>query len=165
MITDLEKENVIRTKRAKRWRKVVFQRSTRTVSPVSRAHRCVLLLGDHRRGGRPEIREAVPLPIPLWKSFPHLLACPFAPIPHGIAHHLSCLAAEGHPNPGVVGFVKHKRPEPIGFQNGGRGILRSGGERSGTHRWKLSSFFLIQVETVVRETPNVRVRPRKLLRS
>jgi hypothetical protein len=35
MITDLEKENVMRTKRASGFRKVVFQRSTWAVSPVS----------------------------------------------------------------------------------------------------------------------------------
>jgi hypothetical protein len=35
MITDLEKERVMRTKRARRWRKVLFQRSTWAVSPVS----------------------------------------------------------------------------------------------------------------------------------
>src|SRR5258708_14154754 len=32
-------------------------------------------------------------------------------------------------------------------------------------RRKLNSFFLIQLDTVVRETPTVRVRPRRLLRS
>jgi hypothetical protein len=32
-------------------------------------------------------------------------------------------------------------------------------------RQKLSDFFLIQLETVVREMPKVRVRPRRLLRS
>src|SRR6266700_4915043 len=35
MTTDLEKESVMRTKRARRWRSVLFQRSTWAVSPVS----------------------------------------------------------------------------------------------------------------------------------
>ena len=33
--TDLEKDNVMRTKRARRWRNVLFHRSTWAVSPVS----------------------------------------------------------------------------------------------------------------------------------
>ena len=35
MTTDLENDNVMRTKRASRWRRVLFQRSTWAVSPVS----------------------------------------------------------------------------------------------------------------------------------
>ena len=95
------------------------------------AHGCVLLLRDHRRVGRPEIREAMPLPIPLWNGFPQPLTCLFAPIPHGIGHHLPCLATEGNPNPGVVRFFEHKRPELIQFQDGGRGIFGVRGEQSG----------------------------------
>ncbi len=37
--------------------------------------------------------------------------------------------------------------------------------QSGPQRRKLRYFFLIQPDTVVREIPKVRVRPRKLLRS
>ncbi len=48
MISDLENERVMRTKRASRWRNVFFQRSTWAVSPVSQAHRRVLLLRDDR---------------------------------------------------------------------------------------------------------------------
>jgi hypothetical protein len=33
--TDLEKDNVMQTKQARRWRSVLFQRSTWAVSPVS----------------------------------------------------------------------------------------------------------------------------------
>ena len=44
--TDLENDNVMRTKRASRWRRVLFQPSTWAVSPVSQAHRRVLLLRD-----------------------------------------------------------------------------------------------------------------------
>ena len=75
------------------------------------------------------------------------------------------LATEGNPNPGVVRFFEHKRPELIQFQDRGRGIFGVRGEQSGPQRRKLGYFFLIQLETVVRETPKVRVRPRKLLRS
>jgi len=60
---------------------------------------------------------------------------------------------------------EHKRPELIQFQDGGRGIFGIWSEQRGSQRLKLSYFFLIQLETVVREIPKVRVRPRKLLRS
>ena len=42
------------------------------------------------------------------------------------------LAAEGHPNPGVVGFFEHKRPQFIQFQRGGSGIFWIGGKQGGT---------------------------------
>ncbi len=83
------------------------------------SHRCVLLLWDHRRVGRPERRFAVPLPIPLRNRFPQPLACPFAPITHRISDHLSRLAAQGNPHPEVVRFFEHKRPQSIGFQDRG----------------------------------------------
>ena len=78
---------------------------------------------------------------------------------------LSGLAAQGHPHPDLLDFFEHKRPQPIGFQRGGSGILWVRGEQGWISGRKLSYFFLIHVDTVVRETPNVRVRPRKLLRS
>ena len=76
-----------------------------------------------------------------------------------------CLAAQGNPNPGVVRFFEHKRPQFIQFQDGGSGILWIRSDQGSMEGRKLSYFFLIHVDTVVRETPNVRVRPRKLLRS
>ena len=129
------------------------------------AHRNVLFLGNHCCVGGPEVREAMPLAIPLWNGFPQPLTRPFAPIPNRIRHHLPRLPTEGNPHPGVVGFFEHKRPQFIQFQDRGRGIFGVRGEQRGTQRGKLSYFFLIQLETVVRETPKVRVRPRKLLRS
>src|SRR6266487_1561292 len=74
MTTDLEKESVMRTKRARRWRSVLFQRSTWAVSPVSRANGGVLLAGDHRRVGRPEGRFAMPCAVGGWNGFPQPLA-------------------------------------------------------------------------------------------
>lgn len=125
----------------------------------------VLLLRDHRRIGRPEIREAVPLPIPLRNRFPQPLARPFAPITHCISDDLSRFVTESNPNPRVVCFFEHKRPELVQFQGRRSGIFGIRGEQSSTQRRKLSYFFLIQLDTVVRETPKVRVRPRRLLRS
>jgi len=42
-----------------------------------------------------------------------------APIPNGIGDHLTRPAAQGNPNPGVVSFFEHKRPECIQFQDKG----------------------------------------------
>ena len=69
----------------------------------------VLLLRDHRLVGCERVGEAMPLTIEVWNALPQALARPFTPIPNGIANHLTRLAAEGDPNPGVVGFFKHKR--------------------------------------------------------
>jgi hypothetical protein len=102
MISDLEKDNVMRTKRARRCRRVLFHRSTWAVSPVSRAHRRVLLLGDDRGIHLQKVSEAVALTISLWNGFPQALACPFTPITHRIGDHLSRLTAEGDPNPRMV---------------------------------------------------------------
>jgi hypothetical protein len=129
------------------------------------AHSEVLFLGNHRLVGRPEIREAVPLLISLWNNLPQSLARLFAPIPNRIRHHLPALSAEGNPHPGVVGFFEHKRPQFIQFKGRGRGIFGIRAQQRCTQRRKLSYFFLIQPDTVVRETPKVRVRPRKPLRS
>jgi hypothetical protein len=102
---------------------------------------CMLLLRDHRRIGRPEIREAAPVPIPLWNGFPQPLTRLFAPIPDRIGNHLPRLATEGNPNPGVVYFFKHKRPDLVQFQDRGRGILWIRGEQRCTQRGELSYFF------------------------
>jgi hypothetical protein len=99
----------MRTKRASGFRRVLFQRSTWAVSPVSRAHRRVLLLRDDRSIDSQKVRKAMALAI-LWRNgLPQPLARLFAPIPNSIRHHLSRLATEGNPNPEVVGFFEHKR--------------------------------------------------------
>ena len=137
------------------------------VSGLSRlfAHGCMLLLRDHRRVCCPEIREAVTSTIAVWDGLPQPLTRLFAPIPHRISDYLTRLAAQGNPNPGVVRFFEHKRPQFVQFQRRGSGIFWIGGDQGRAQGRKLSYFFLIHVDTVVREMPNVRVRPRKLLRS
>src|SRR6266567_2951005 len=108
MTSDFEKESVMRTKRARRWRRVLFQRSTWAVSPVSRAHGYVLLTRDYCWVCDPEIREAVTSTIDVWNVLPQLLARLFTPIPDRISYHLSRFTAQGNPNPGVVRFFEHK---------------------------------------------------------
>ena len=137
------------------------------VSGLSRlfAHCCVLLLRDHRRVCCPEVRKAMPLAVGGWNALPQTQTGLFAPIAQRIGDHLTRLAAQGDPHPGLVGFFEPERPQFIQFQDGGSGILWIGDHQSRAEGGKLSYFFLIHLDTVVRETPNVRVRPRKLLRS
>src|SRR2546426_5106743 len=44
----------------------------------------------------------------------------FTAFTHGIGDHLTRLTTQSDPNPGVIGFFEHKRPELIEFQRGGR---------------------------------------------
>jgi hypothetical protein len=129
------------------------------------AHGKVMFLGKHCRIGRPEIRETMPVAIPFWNGLPQPLTRLFAPIPNRIGDHLPGVAAECNPNPGVVGFFEHKRPQFVQFQYRGCRILWIGSDQRCAQWRELGTFFLIQRDTVVRETPNVRVRPRRLLRS
>ena len=93
------------------------------------AYRHMLFLRDHFPGRRPEIREAVTSTISLWNGLPQLLTRLFAPIPNRVGDHLPRLAAESNPNPGVVGFFEHKRPQFVQLQRCGRGILWVRGEQ------------------------------------
>ncbi len=93
-------------------------------------HRRVLLLRDDRSVDSQQVGEAMALAILLRNRLPQPLACLFAPIPNGIRHHLSCLAAQSDPYPGVVRFFEDKRPEFVQFQNRGSGILWVGGDQS-----------------------------------
>ena len=72
------------------------------------AHRRVLLLWDHRSVRCPEVGEAVPVAIAVWNGLPQPLTRLFAAIPNRIGDHLARLAAQGNPNPGVVGFFEDK---------------------------------------------------------
>ncbi len=88
----------------------------------------------------------------LWNGLPQPLACLFAAIPNPIGDHLTRLAAQGDPNPEAVRFFEHKGPELVEFQRGGSGIFWIGGHQGRTERREQSSFFLIHLDTVVRET-------------
>ena len=145
---------------------MLFQRSTWAVSPVSFPTARVLLLRNHRSIRCPEVGETLTLAIAVWNGLPQPLTRPFTPITHRIGNHLSCLAAEGNPHPDFLGFFEHKRA----IRSSSSSVVVAASSGSGTTKvvlkgGKLSYFFLIQVDTVVREMPKVRVRPRRLLRS
>ena len=96
------------------------------------AHGCMLLLWDDSRIHPQKVGEAMALAIRLRNRLPQPLARLFAPIPNSIGHHLSCLAAQSYPNPGVVRFFEHKRPQFVQFQGRGSGILWVRGDQGGT---------------------------------
>ncbi len=73
-------------------------------SPVSRAHGCMLLFRNNRSINFQKVGEAMAESILLRNRLPQPLACLVAPVPNGISHHLSCLAAQSYPNPAVVRF-------------------------------------------------------------
>ena len=89
----------------------------------------LLFLRGHCPVRRPEIREAVTSTISLWNGLPQPLTSGLAAIPKGIRDHLPALSAESNPNPGVVGFFEHKRPQFVQLQRRGPGILWVRGEQ------------------------------------
>src|SRR5205807_1240012 len=70
---------------------------------------CMLLLRDDRSVDSQKGGSAKAQAILLWNGLPQPLACLFAAIPKHRGDHLTRLAAQSHPHPGVVGFVEHKR--------------------------------------------------------
>ncbi len=81
------------------------------------------------------------LAILLRNRLPQPLARLFAPIAQCIGDHLSRLTAQSYPNPGLVGFFEHKRPQFILFQRGGSGILWVGSDQGCAEGGKLRYFF------------------------
>lgn len=129
------------------------------------ANSSMLLVRDDRRVCHPKVSKAVPLQIPLRNRLPQTLARLCTPITQRISDDLARLATQSNPHPDLVDFFEHKRPQFIQFQCAGSSVFWVRSQYSRAERRKLSYFFLIQRDTVVRETPNVRVRPRKRLRS
>ncbi len=102
------------------------------VSGFSRlfAHGYVLLLRDDCLIRCPESREAVTSTIALWNGLPQALTRLFAPIPNRISHHLTCLAAQGNPNPAVVRFFEGKRA----IRSSSSSVVEVGSSGSGASR-------------------------------
>ncbi len=79
----------------------------------------VLLLRDHRRVCRPEVREALPRALGWWNALLQAHTRLVAPSTHRVGDHVTRCAAQRSPHPGVVGFFEHKRPAFVQFQRGG----------------------------------------------
>lgn len=109
----------------------------------------------------PQVGVAMSLTISLWQSLPKLATRGFTPIADDISHHLAGQAAQRQPDPAFVGPFEHKGPQFIQFQD----QWPFWNDQALAQDWQLAMFFLSQLLTVLRETPKVRLNPRRLLRS
>ena len=129
------------------------------------AGRRVLLFWDHRLLGTPKIRVGMSAPIGLWYRFPQGATGRFAAISEGRGDHLPSLSAQGDPDPRLLGLLEDKGPQFIQFENGCLLIGAIRLDQRFAQGWQLADGFFSHPITEDRDTPNVRSRPRKLLRS
>lgn len=114
--------------------------------------------------GIPKVAVANCGTIHFWNGIPQSLTTCRTAIANYQCHDLPTLATQRQPNPGLIAFAEHKRPEFVELEHGPIRIpMRCGNER--LQVWEAGYFFLIQALMVVRETLKVRARPRRLLRS
>ena len=134
MSSDLEKDNVMRTKRARRCESRGILPLHMSRFPCFLSDGGVLVLRDHCLRGGPEIREAVTSTIAIWDGLPHPLTRLFAPIPHRRSDSLTRLAAQSNPHPGAVRFFEHKRA----IRSSSSSVVEVGSFGSGASRvvWK-----------------------------
>ena len=82
--------------------------------------------------------------------------------PQGISDDLAGAPTEGQPQPDhSTPTMTHKSPQFIPFQD----IIRLSGGQGRLQRRHPQGFFFSQAVTVLRDTPKVRLSPRRLLRS
>ncbi len=113
--SDVEKESVLRTKRAKRCRSVLFQRSSTRRFACFPSDRRMLLLRDNGLIRCPEIGEAVTSAVRKWNGPPQTATSGLASISNGVSNHLTSLAAQRNPDPRLVRLFRDKEPELIQF--------------------------------------------------
>ena len=82
-----------------------------------------------------------------------------------IGDDLTRFTTQCDPNPRLIRLFQHKRPQFIQFQYGRFWISSVRCDHCFAQCWQLFCFFFIHSMTEVRETPNVRSIPLKLLRS
>jgi hypothetical protein len=129
------------------------------------ATRRMLLIGDHLLIGVPEIRIAVPRLIASWDCLPQLATGLFTAVTDDEGHHLTRGATQGDPYPTLIRALENERPQLVQLQRRGGGVIRVRGQQGLAQRRERGVFFCSQPLTVLRATPKVRVKPRKLLRS
>ncbi len=82
--------------------------------------------------------------------------------PQGIGDDLAGASAQRQPQPDhSTPAMTHKSPQFIQFQD----IIRLSSGQGRLQRWHPQGFFFSQAVTVFRDTPKVRLSPRRLLRS
>src|SRR6266699_5190660 len=72
------------------------------------SHSGVLLFWNDRLIGLPKIRVAVPGTIGWWNGLPQATTCLFASISYCVSNHLTRLAAQSDPDPGLIRLLEHK---------------------------------------------------------
>src|SRR3954464_12733839 len=82
-----------------------------------------------------------------------------------VGHDLARGAARRDPDPALTLPSEHERPEFVQLQVAGSRVLRVGLAQRVAQLRERGVLFLSHPVTVLRETPKVRVRPRRLLRS
>ena len=125
--------------------------------------RLMLLVGEDGLIGPPEVGVDGALPVVLGYGPPQLPTGRFTPSPNDTGDDLPGSFAQGEPDPALIAFVTHKRPKLVKFQ---LNLFGSGGFKERLFkRWQAQGFFLSHAVTVLRDTPKVRARPRRLERS
>lgn len=120
-----------------------------------------LLTGHDPRIGFPDVSKAAPDFVSLGNPAPENAAGFHAPAPDGKSYNLPGAPTQSQPQPAFVFPFEHECPCFIEFQLiaffKGKERLVQGGQAQ--------PLFLSHLVTVWRETPKMRVKPRKLLRS
>jgi hypothetical protein len=96
-VSDLEKERVLRTKRASRWRKVIKPALNMVGLPTVFTHRGLPLPVKNALVGIPELTERVTADICRWNAPPELETTGFRAIPDEVHHNLPRAPTQDHP--------------------------------------------------------------------
>jgi hypothetical protein len=106
------------------------------------AARLMLLIGNNRLIGTPKITLTGSLTICLRKPFPQFAAAGFAAISDHERDNLAGLPAERKPNPALLSFLPHKRPDFIQFERDTTRIVRNGWNKCLCEGLQALGFFL-----------------------
>src|SRR5262245_14205684 len=113
----------------------------------------------------PEVSIASSSAVLRGNRLPELATCAFIAIAQGISNNLACFSTKSQPYPDFISLLRNEGPELIKFERVAVRFAWIRINQGRSQRWELLGFFLSQLITVLRATPNVRSRPRKLLRS
>ena len=129
------------------------------------AHGSMLLCRDDQLIRGPPIAKAMCGAVRRRNALPQRAARRFRAVANHIGAYLPRRPAQGQPNPALIGLLAHERPQLIKFERQRGWVVPLRLAQRVTQWRERSGLFLSQLLTVFRETPKVRVRPRKLLRS
>ncbi len=123
----------------------------------------MLFVGEDVLVGPPEIGVGGSLPIVVGYGPPQLLTGRFTAATDDAGNDLPGGFTQGELDPTLIAFVTHKRPQFVEFE---LNLFGSGGFKERLpQRRQAQGFCLGHAVTVLRDTPNVLARPRRLERS